>query len=82
MNKIEYTERGFNFVKVTPIQNVSWGGYCVCNGCNGQFINEDMYLVFVLGACYCERCFKKWLERSKKYRQEDMNEDLRYQKEH
>ena len=51
MNKIEYTERGFNFVKVTPIQNVSWGGYCVCNGCNGQFIDEDMYLIFVLGDC-------------------------------
>ena len=82
MNKIEYTERGFNFVKVTPIQNVSWGGYCVCNGCNGQFINEDMYLVFVLGDCYCERCFKEWLERAKKYKQEDVNEDLRYQKEH
>ena len=25
---------------------------------------------------YTERCFKEWLERAKKYKQEDMNEDL------
>lgn len=29
MNKIQYTDRGFNYVEVTPIQNVSWGGYCI-----------------------------------------------------
>lgn len=54
----------------------------LCNGCNGQFLEDDMYLVFVLGDCYCERCFKEWLERAKKYKQEDVDEDLRYQKEH
>ena len=82
MSKIEYTDRGFNYVEVTPIQNVSWGGYCICNGCNGEFIHENMYLVFVLGDVYCKNCFNEWLERSKKYKQSDVDEDLRYQKEH
>ena len=82
MNKIEYTERGFNYVKVKPEDILQWGGFCVCNGCNGQFLEEDMYLVFVLGDCYCEKCFKEWLERAKKYKQKDVDEDLRYQKEH
>ena len=55
MNKIEYTERGFDFVKVSPLDIINWGGFCVCNGCNGQFLEEDMYLVYVLGDCYCEK---------------------------
>lgn len=82
MNKIEYTERGFDFVKVSPLDIINWGGFCVCNGCNGQFLEEDMYLVYVLGDCYCKKCFDEWVERSKSYSQEDVEEDLRFQKEH
>ena len=74
MNKIEYTERGFDFVKVSPLDIINWGGFCVCNGCNGQFLEEDMYLVYVLGDCYCKKCFDEWVERSKSYSQEDAEE--------
>lgn len=59
MNKIEYTERGFDFVKVSPLDIINWGGFCVCNGCNGQFLEEDMYLVYVLGDCYCGQPYCK-----------------------
>ena len=80
-NRIKYTDCGFSYVKVTPYENISWGGFCVCNGCNGQFENEDMNLIFVLDDTYCDDCFKKWLERQKTYNKEDIEYDLKLQDE-
>lgn len=77
MKKIEYTKIGYSYVKVSPIDIIRWGGYCICNGCNNQFIHDDMYLVYVLADTYCEKCFNKWKERSKTYKKKEIEEDLK-----
>lgn len=81
MNKIKYTDRGFNYVEVSPYENLSWGGCCICNSCGGQFVFDNMYLVFVLGDTYCKKCFNEWLVRARKYSQEDVDYDLKIQRE-
>lgn len=78
--RIKETNLGFNYVEVTPYENISWGGYCVCNGCNNQFENENMNLVYVLGDTYCNKCFTEWVKRTNSYDKEDIDYDLRKQK--
>lgn len=72
--RIKYTPQGYNYIKVTPGENFDWGGMCICNSCFKQFIKDDMYLVFVLGDTYCEKCFNEWVETVKTYK-----EDLKFQ---
>lgn len=62
-------------------ENINWGGYCICDSCDKQVICENMYLIFVLGDVYCRECFEKWVKRTKKYNEKDINEDLKLQKE-
>ena len=78
-DRIKYTDRGFSYVEVTPYENIKWGGFCICNGCNNDFENENMYLVYVLADTYCKECFNEWLERQKEYSQEDVEYDLHIQ---
>ena len=76
MKKIEYTKVGYSYVKVSPIENLQWGGLCICNGCDNTFIQNDMYLVFVLTDTYCEKCFKEWEKRSENYKKQEIEEDI------
>lgn len=85
MNKIESrikeTKEGFNYIEVTPEENLNWGGICICNGCGKQFLNENMKLVFVLADTYCKKCFKEWCYRKKNLTKEDIEHDLKIQNE-
>ena len=81
LNRIKTTERGFNYVEVTPVENLNWGGMCVCNGCGKTIFDKPMKLVFVLTDTYCDDCFNKWVERSKTYSREDVDYDLKKQNE-
>lgn len=78
-DRVKYTERGFSYVEVTPQENMSWGGMCVCNSCNEQFTEENMYLSFVLADTYCKKCWENILKRQKTYSQEDVDYDLALQ---
>ena len=77
--RIKYTKDGFSYIEVSPIENIKWGGYCVCNGCNNSVLNRDMYLVFILNDTYCERCFNEWNNRETSLTPEEIEEDLKYQ---
>ena len=79
LNRIKYTERGFSYTIVTPQENFSWGGMCVCDHCNGEFTEEPMYLSYVLADTFCKDCWKDILERQNKYSQEDVDYDLQYE---
>ena len=79
LNRIKKTSRGFNYVEVTPVENLNWGGMCICNSCGETIIDKPMKLVFVLTDTYCDKCFNEWVERSKNYSQEDVDYDLEKQ---
>lgn len=81
-SRIKTTNRGFNYVEVTPSECRAWGGMCVCDGCNGYFDQENMYLSFVLADCFCKDCWEDILKRQEKYSEEDVKEDLELQREH
>ena len=81
LERIKYTDRGFSYVEVTPQEVIDWGGYCICDHCNGQFENENMYLSFVLADTFCKDCWEHILERQKHSSQEDVDHDLAIQKE-
>ena len=78
MNKVKYTPQGFSYVDVTVYECLRWGGLGVCNSC-GQ-IHQELKLVYVLTDTYCNKCFEKWVERSKNYSKSDIEYDLRVQK--
>ena len=78
--RIKHTKEGFNYIKVSPIEIINWGGACICNSCGKQYI-EDMYFIFVLTDTYCEKCFNDWCNRNKNLTQEDIEYDLKIQKE-
>lgn len=73
-NKIKYTPQGFSYIDVTLDECLNWGGFGICNGCNK--IYENLKLIYVLQDTYCKNCFNNWLERTKKYPKEDIEEDL------
>lgn len=78
-SRILKDKSGYNYVRVTPEEIINWGGYCVCNGCNNQYINEDQNLVFILGDVYCDRCFNEIKDRWHNYTdisKEDIEGDL------
>ena len=81
LNRIKTTERGFNYVDVTPYENIKWGGMCICNGCGNTVEDKPMKLVFVLTDTYCDDCFNEWTKRAKNYPQEDVDYDLKKQNE-
>lgn len=79
MKQIKYTPQGFSYIDVNYLDVLLWGGACICDGCNrGPF--KNMKLIFVLRDTYCEDCFNEWVKRCDKYAIEDIEHDLRYQR--
>ena len=79
-SRILVDETGYNYVKVTPQEIIKWGGYCVCNGCNNQFLRENMNLCFAAGDTYCDKCFNDMRKRWKRnLSKEDIEYDLKLQ---
>jgi len=81
-SRILVDELGYNYVKVTPEEVIKWGGFCICNRCNNQFLDEDMNLCFAAGDTYCDKCFKNMRKEWKReLTKEDIEYDLRIQNE-
>lgn len=79
-SRILVDETGYNYVKVTPQEILKWGGYCICNGCNNQFLRENMNLCFAAGDTYCDKCFNDMRKRWKRdLSKEDIEYDLKLQ---
>ena len=74
IKKLEYTDKGYSYIKCTKEDCLNWGGMSICDSCNSP-MNEEVYLIYILGQAYCSKCFKKWIGHSKKYK-----EDLYMQK--
>ena len=72
---------GYNYVVVTPIEVVKWGGYCSCNSCYGQFLKENMNLCFAAGDVYCNKCFDRMKKHWKNFSKEDIEYDIKLQDE-
>lgn len=75
--KIEYTDKGYSYIKFVPEDCFKWGGGCICDSCGESMEKEDnIYLVWVLHGALCESCFKEWCNRSIRY-----EDDIQMQKE-
>ncbi len=64
--QLNYTPQGYSYIKCTPTDCYNWGGKCICDDCN-EIMTGSIYLIFILGRAFCEKCFNKWLEHSNKY---------------
>ena len=80
-SRIITDETGYNYVKVKPEEVFKWGGYCICNSCNNQILDEDLNLVWACSDTYCNECFEDMRKRWKTYSKEDIEYDLALQKE-
>lgn len=77
--KIKYTPQGFSYIDITIFDCLSWGGLGICDGCGKP--HKELKLIYVLHDTYCNKCFDTWLKRSAKYSKEDIEYDLKIQKE-
>lgn len=73
--KLNYTKQGYSYIKCTIEDCLDWGGLAICDDCS-KIMQDDVYLIFVLGRAYCPECFKEWKDRAKRY-----TEDLQLQEE-
>lgn len=80
-SRIITDETGYNYVRVTPEEVRAWGGYNICNGCNGEFLDEDMNLFWAGTDTYCDKCFNEMKKRWKHYSKEDLDYDISKQNE-
>ena len=78
-DRIKYTPQGFSYVEVSPIEVVSWGGECICNGCDRAILDDNMYLSFILTDTYCKDCWEDILKRQRRMPKEDRAHDLKIQ---
>ncbi len=72
--QLEYTDKGYSYIKCTRKECLNWGGLAICDSCGCDML-EEVYLIYILGQAFCQKCFKEWVERSKKY-----EDDLTLQK--
>lgn len=73
--KLNYTKQGYSYITCTKEDCFNWGGAAICDYC-GKSMENDVYLIFVLGQAYCPRCFNEWVKRSHRY-----EEDIQLQNE-
>lgn len=64
--KLLYTNQGYSYLKCTEQDCYDWGGAAICDSC-GEHMSDDNYLIFILASSYCPKCFKDWIEHSKRY---------------
>jgi hypothetical protein len=64
--KINYTEKGYSYIKCNENDCYNWGGAAICDHC-GKKMHNSVYLIFVLGSAYCSHCFNNWIRNSKRY---------------
>lgn len=65
--KLGYTKQGYSYIKCTKEDCFSWGGMAICDSC-GNFINEEVYLIFILGQACCQKCFQEWAKSASTYK--------------
>lgn len=73
MAKQVKNEKGFLIIKCSLVElNLAEDGCCmgICDRCNDCDFNG--YLIPVLGRTYyCEKCYKDWLSRAEKYKEDE-----------
>lgn len=67
--ELEYTKQGYSYVKCTRQDCLEWGGLGICDSC-GELMDEPVYLIFVLGQAFCQKCFDEWKNRTKRYEED------------
>ena len=61
-------EKGFTVYETNIVEIMEFGGYGICDYCNGAALKG--YLIPVLNHYYCEECYNNWLERAEYYEED------------
>ena len=64
--KLLYTDKGYSYLICTKEECFKWGGMAICDSC-GKLMNNEVYLIYILGQAFCPNCFKEWTKESKRY---------------
>ena len=75
--RIEKTQEGYMYAKVSNVDCFRWGGMSVCDTCN-EIFNEG-YLVFALGRCICPKCFEEFASRHTVYEEDLALQEANYE---
>ena len=68
-----YTDKGYSYIKCTKEDCLNWGGLAICDDCN-KTMEDEIYLIYVLGLALCKDCFENWLKRSVRYEEDLYNQ--------
>lgn len=77
MAEIINNEKGFKVIKVSIIEIANWGGFGICDWCDG-YVGSHGYYVAVLHTVMCEKCYKEWCERATYYPEDKHVEDRHF----
>lgn len=61
-------EKGFTVYETNIVEIMEFGGYGICDHCNGAALKG--YLIPVLNHYCCEECYNKWVERAEYYEED------------
>lgn len=67
--RLQYTDKGYSYLKCTKEDCFAWGGMAICDDC-GKSMNDDVYLIYILAQAFCPKCFKEWTERSTRFKED------------
>ena len=74
---LNYTKEGYSYIKCTKNDCFEWGGAAICDSC-GEQMQNDVYLIFILGQAFCPDCFMEWKERSHRYEEDIKLQNARH----
>lgn len=76
MAQIVKNKKGFKVIKVTLSDCIKWGGFGICDHCNGAC--DKGYYVAVLNSLLCEKCYNDWNQRAIYYPEDSRIEEQNY----
>lgn len=70
-------EKGFLVIEVSASECAEvFGGMGICDSCNSFDLKG--YYIAVLNCWYCQKCYKEWIERAKRYNEDIEIEERNY----
>ena len=65
--------KGFKIIEMSSSEAIEvFGGVGICDSCNGNHQKDYKgYYIAVLNRFYCQQCYDEWIERAKKYAEDE-----------
>lgn len=80
MAKVIKNEKGFHIIKMNRLEavcdcNFGIDNVLICDDCNKECFDEELYYIAVLNMIFCKKCFEDWYNKAINY-----PEDKKYER--